>query len=135
MASGFFKDSRKLTIATLVVAFVFLFALNAFSNALFRGVNIDFTADREFTLSPGTVEVLRNIEEPITLRLFVSPALIEKVPSYAAAAERVRNLLEQYATLARGKIKLEFYSPKPFSEDEDRAAAYGIDSIPLDQEG
>lgn len=135
MASGFLKDRHKLTIATLVVAFVFLFALNAFSNAVFRGVTIDFTADREFTLSPGTVEVLRNIEEPVTLRLFVSPALTEKVPSYAAAAERVRNLLKQYATLARGKIKLEFYKPVPFSEDEDRAAAYGIDGIPLDQGG
>lgn len=135
MASGFLKDRHKLTIATLVVAFVFLFALNAFSNALFRGVSVDFTEDREFTLSPGTVEVLKNIEEPVTLRLFVSPTLTEKVPSYAAAAERVRNLLQQYASLARGKIKLEFYAPRAFSEDEDRAAAYGIDGIPLDQGG
>ncbi|MEQ8698533.1 MAG: Gldg family protein [Bauldia litoralis] len=135
MASGFLKDRHKLTIATLVVAFVFLFALNAFSNAVFRGESIDFTKDREFTLSPGTVKVLENIEEPVTLRLFVSPALTEKVPTYAAAAERVRNLLKQYASIARGKIKLEFYAPKPFSEDEDRAAAYGIDGIPLDQGG
>jgi ABC-type uncharacterized transport system involved in gliding motility auxiliary subunit len=135
MATGFLKDHRKLTIATLVVAFIFLFALNAFSNAVFRGDTVDFTADREFTLSKGTIEVLHNIQEPITLRLFVSPALTKKVPSYAAAADRVRNLLKQYAALARGKIKLEFYAPVPFSEDEDRAAAYGIDGIPIDQGG
>jgi ABC-type uncharacterized transport system involved in gliding motility auxiliary subunit len=135
MAAGFLRDRHKLTIATLVVAFVFLFALNAFSNAVFRGVSVDFTADREFTLSPGTIQVLRHLQEPITLRLFISPALTKQLPSYAASAERVRNLLKRYATIARGKIKLEFYAPVPFSEDEDRAAAYGIEGVPIDQNG
>ncbi len=34
-----------------------------------------------------------------------------------------------------GKIKLEFYDPEPFSDTEDRALAYGLQGVPVDQGG
>ena len=34
-----------------------------------------------------------------------------------------------------GKVKLEFYDPEPFSDTEDRALAYGLQGVPLDQGG
>ncbi len=132
---AFLNDRRSLTIATLVVAFVFLFAFNAFVGNAARNLSVDLTEDGEFTLSDGTVRVLKSLEEPVTLRFFLSPALVDRVPSYAPAAERVRNLLDRYVSLADGKIRLETYRPEPYSADEDRAEAYGMEGVPIDQAG
>ena len=34
-----------------------------------------------------------------------------------------------------GKLRLEFYDPEPFSDTEDRALAYGLQGVPVDQGG
>lgn len=129
------KSRRGLIIATLVVAFVFLFAVNAFSNLMVRGISADFTQDKTFTLSEGTYKTLRDMQEPVTLRYFYSTKLGETVPTYGTYAARVRGLLERYASLSKGKIKLEILNPAPFSEDEDRAVAFGVQGVPVDQSG
>ncbi|HEY0418236.1 MAG TPA: Gldg family protein, partial [Acetobacteraceae bacterium] len=36
---------------------------------------------------------------------------------------------------SNGKIRLEFYDPEPFSQTEDRAVAYGLQGVPIDQSG
>jgi ABC-type uncharacterized transport system involved in gliding motility auxiliary subunit len=41
----------------------------------------------------------------------------------------VRSLLDAYVAAANGKILLEVIDPRPFSEDEDRAVAFGIDGV------
>ena len=133
--AAWLKSKRGLTIATLVVAFAFLFAVNAFSNAVFRGPGADFTRDKVFTLSEGTLKTLREMEEPVTLRLFISKRLGEVAPTYTGYAQRVRNLVERYATLSRGKLRLEIYNPAPYSDDEDRAVAFGIAAVPVGQSG
>jgi len=129
------KSRRGIIIATLIVSFVFLGAINAFSNLMVRGVAADFTQDKTFTLSEGTFKTLREMQEPVTLRFFYSTKLGDTVPTYGAYAARVRGLLERYAALSNGKIKLEILNPAPFSEDEDRAVAFGVQGVPVDQSG
>lgn len=129
------KSRRGILIATLVVSFAFLAALNALSNVGVRGVALDLTQDKTFTLSEGTFKTLREMQEPVTLRFFYSTKLGETVPTYGAYAARVRALLERYAALSRGKIRLEILNPAPFSEDEDRAVAFGVQAVPVDQSG
>ena len=41
----------------------------------------------------------------------------------------------EYAAASDGKIRLEFYDPEPFSDTEDRALAYGLQGVPVDQGG
>ncbi len=129
------KSRRGIIIATLIVSFVFLAALNALSNVGVRGVALDLTQDKTFTLSEGTFKTLREMQEPVTLRFFYSTKLGETVPTYGAYAARVRALLERYAALSRGKIRLEILNPASFSEDEDRAVAFGVQAVPVDQSG
>jgi len=131
----YMKSRRGIIVGTLVVSFVFLAAVNALSNVGVRGVALDLTQDKTFTLSEGTFKTLREMQEPVTLRFFYSTKLGETVPTYGAYATRVRALLERYAALSRGKIRLEILNPAPFSEDEDRAVAFGVQAIPLDQSG
>ena len=99
-----------------------------------RLVKFDATADRLFTLSSGTKQVLGRIGEPITFKLYYSEQLGRVVPAYASYATRVTDLLRELQQQAHGKIKLEIVNPIPFSEEEDRAIAYGLKAVPISQQ-
>ena len=87
-----------------------------FADARLANVHVDLTrAPHLYTLSPGTRQVLAGLKEPITLRLFYSRQLGAAVPAYGAYADRVREMLQQYAAVANGKVRLEYYDPEPFS--------------------
>jgi ABC-type uncharacterized transport system involved in gliding motility auxiliary subunit len=44
-------------------------------------------------------------------------------------------MLRENVSLSNGKLRLEFFNPEPFSDTEDRALAYGLQGVPLDQGG
>ena len=87
------------------------------------------------TLAKGTRQTIAKLEEPITLRLYYSSRLGERVPAFGTYAARVRELLDQYVAAAKGKLRLETYDPVPFSDAEDRAVAYGLQAVPLNDQG
>jgi gliding motility-associatede transport system auxiliary component len=96
---------------------------------------LDLTAEHLYTLSPGTLRTLAQIDEPITLRFYYSARLGEAIPAYGVYAQRVHELLDQYVAAANGKLRLEVHQPQPFSEDEDRAVALGLQGVPLNAQG
>jgi gliding motility-associatede transport system auxiliary component len=53
----------------LALGAVILLSVNLFAATAFRSVKADLTQQRLFTISEGTRSVLRNIDEPISLRL------------------------------------------------------------------
>jgi len=121
--------------ASVVAVLGLLVGVNLVAEQTLPTAQLDLTQGHLYTLSPGTRAVLRDLKEPVTLRLFYSPRLGTEVPIYGALADRVREMLRQYAALAHGKLRLEFLNPEPFSETEDRALAYGLQGVPLDQSG
>jgi ABC-type uncharacterized transport system involved in gliding motility auxiliary subunit len=96
---------------------------------------LDLTSEHLYTLAKGTRQTLAKIDEPITLRLYYSNRLGDTAPSYGVYAQRVRELLDQYVAAAKGKLRLEVYDPQPFSDAEDRAVAYGLQAVPLNDQG
>jgi len=126
---------RNLALISLVSAAVLFVAVNVIANRLLGSVRIDMTQGGLYTLSNGTRKTLADIQEPITLRFYYSKKLGDEVPSYGIYAQRVRETLEQYAALAKGKIDLQIIDPEPFSPEEDRAVAMGMQGVPLDQGG
>ena len=123
---------RMLSLAGLGVAAVLFLAVNVLSQAAFRQARLDLTADRLFTLSQGTRSILASIKEPITLRLFFSEKLAGLSPQLRLYGQRVREVLEEYAGRANGKIRLQVIDPEPFSDAEDRAVQAGIQGVPVD---
>jgi ABC-type uncharacterized transport system involved in gliding motility auxiliary subunit len=109
--------------------------INMFADARLANVQLDLTQGKIYTLSSGTKQVLADLKEPITLRLFYSRQLGSTVPAYGSYADHVREMLGNYASVSGGKVRLEFYDPEPFSDTEDRAMAYGLQGVPLDQGG
>ena len=112
----------------LLVAFVIAVIV---SNQIFRGVRIDLTENRLYTLSEGTRRIVRNIDEPINLYFFFSDQASEGVPSLRDYANRVREMLQEFAGESRGKIRLSIVDPIPFSEEEDQAAQFGLQEVAL----
>jgi ABC-type uncharacterized transport system involved in gliding motility auxiliary subunit len=113
----------------LALAVLFL-AVVMVSNLVLRGLRIDLTQNRLYTLSPGTQEVLAQLKEPVNLYFYFSRDVAGKsAPLMLPYANRVREFLEEVAARSGGKVRLQVIDPQPFSEDEDRAAAYGVQSL------
>jgi ABC-type uncharacterized transport system involved in gliding motility auxiliary subunit len=98
-------------------------------------LRFDLTAEGLYTLSPATKRTLARIDEPITLRFYYSQKLGENAPAYGIYAQRVRELLDQYVAAAHGRLRLETYDPLSFSPAEDRAVAFGLQGVRLNDEG
>src|SRR3984957_7817503 len=128
---------RRLSFSILgvIAAAAIVIGINMFADARLANQQIDLTQGKIYTLSTGTKQVLGALKESVTLRLFYSRQLGSTVPTYGTYADHVREMLRDYASLSNGKVKLEFYDPEPFSDTEDRAMAYGLQGVPLDQGG
>ena len=109
--------------------------INLFADARLGSVQADLTASHLYTLSAGTKQILAGLKGPVTLRLFYSRKLGATVPSYGSYSDQVREMLRNYAAISGGKLKVEFYDPEPYSDTEDRALAYGLQGVPVDQGG
>jgi ABC-type uncharacterized transport system involved in gliding motility auxiliary subunit len=115
-------------IAALLGAVIFV-CLNIVSAQVFRNARVDLTAQHLYSLSQGTRAMLADLKEPVRFRLFMSSGLTKQAPQLAAFAARVRSLLDSYVAAAKGNVVLEVIDPRPFSEEEDRAVAFGIDGF------
>ncbi len=124
--------ARLFTGSGLAVAVALFFAVNVFSNTAFRSVRFDLTEQRLYTLSEGSRAIVRDLDEPVTLRLYLSQKLATGLPGLRGYANRVLELLEEYEQAAGGKLTLRVIDPEPFSEEEDRAVGYGLKGVPLD---
>jgi ABC-type uncharacterized transport system involved in gliding motility auxiliary subunit len=125
-------NKRLLTGTGIALAAILFGAFNMMSNAALRSARFDLTEHKLYTLSDGTKNVLRNLGEPITLRFYLSKKLATGLPGIKGYATRVQEMLEEYAHIAGGQLLLQVMDPEPFSEEEDRAVAYGLQGIPLD---
>lgn len=126
---------RRMAWTALGLGAIILLSVNLISALAFKNVKGDLTEDRLFTISDGTREILRNIDEPITTRLYFSRRLAELAPEQSRYFQRVKALFEQYRDLSGGKLQLAVLDPEPFSDAEDRAVAAGLRGVRLNTEG
>jgi ABC-type uncharacterized transport system involved in gliding motility auxiliary subunit len=126
---GFIKRSpHGLALVLLAVIFV---SLNVFSNLSLRAARLDLTQNNLFTLSQGTLNILARVEEPVTLKFYYSQDIAADQPKVQIFAQRVRDMLEEMASHADGRLLLEIIDPEPFSENEDQAVAQGLVARPI----
>jgi len=119
----------------VVAVAAILVGINLVAEYRLASAKLDLTQQRLYTLAPGTRKILADLKDPITLRFYYSRTLGSRIPMYGAYADRISEMLREYAASADGKIRLEFFDPEPFSTIEDRAVAYGLQGVPIDQSG
>ncbi len=126
----------------LILAILFVGAITISGLVLMRkgvgGSRIDLTEDNLYTLSEGTENILSKLNEPITLKLYYSRTAAMKGPDQIRFWNNyylyVRDLLEEYASLSDGKVKLELVDPRTYSLEEEEAVRNGIRRFPLDDD-
>lgn len=122
---------RRLNSGSLLLIAVAFIAAVIVSNQLFSGWRLDLTENKLYTLSDGTRNILEDIDEPINLYFYFSDKASANIPTIRDYANRVRELLEEFEDAADGSINLSIIDPVAFSEDEDRAAQFGLQGIAI----
>ncbi|MEM7516742.1 MAG: Gldg family protein, partial [Planctomycetota bacterium] len=129
-------NKTKTTLIGLAVALVLFFAVNVFSQSALRSSRIDLTENNLYTLSDGSKNILKELDQDVTLHFFFSKKLAdEKAPQLNTYATRVLEMLEEYEAAAGGRLTLEVADPEPFSEAEDRAMELGLRGAPVGVQG
>lgn len=124
------RNSKSMNYIGLIILAVLFVVVNMVSGNLFQGLRIDLTENKFYTLSDGTLNIVEKIEEPITLHYFFSDRATENIPQLRTYANRVRELLQEYAQLSKGSITLNMIDPVAYSEEEDQAAEFGLQGVP-----
>jgi ABC-2 type transport system permease protein len=87
---------------------------------------VDLTRDNLYTLSPGTRQALRDLNDVITVKLVVSREL---PPEVALTVRDVRDLLADYRRASDGKFRVIELNPDADSSAAEDAASLGIQPI------
>ena len=92
---------------------------------------IDLTAEKAYTLSPGTRAILAKLDTPVQIRFYCTRDTKTMPVTLANYAQRVEDLLGEYKRAARGKIEIQRLDPAPDSDAEDSARLDGVEARPL----
>ena len=116
------KNNSKWLAAALSVVAVLL--INWVSGLEF--FRIDLTEGKVYTLSDGTKQILKNLDEPVTLRFYVSQGDDNMPLPLKGYARRVEDLLREFKAASKGKLVIEKLDPQPDSDAEDTASLDGV---------
>ena len=116
------KNNSKWLAAALSVVAVLL--INWVSGLEF--FRIDLTEGKVYTLSDGTKQILKNLDEPVTLRFYVSQGDDNMPLPLKGYARKVEDLLREFKAASKGKLVIEKLDPQPDSDAEDTASLDGV---------
>ena len=119
------KNMKKLggkSITTQVLLMVVIvIVINIISDKFY--FRLDLTADKTYTLSKATKNILRSLEEPITVTAYFT----EDVPPQILQGKKdFQDMLVEYANVAGGNLVYEFIDPSKDQESERKAMQEGI---------
>ena len=130
------QKSRSLVSAgTLFMLAILFVALSILSSVFLKGMRFDLTQNKLYTLSDGTRNILRNMEEPVTLTLYFSEDVSRDLPQFRSYARWAGEMLEEFEDHSDGMLRLRRVDPKAFSPQEDEAAQFGLQSAPVGTAG
>jgi len=126
------RPQRRAALLTTVLVVSNLLVANAWAYPL-RGMRLDLTQNREYTLSQTTRDLLGNLQEPLLIRGYFS----EKThPLLAPLVPTIRDMLEEYRIASGGRVQVEIVDPAQEPEKEAEAyQVYGISPTPFQVSG
>lgn len=95
--------------------------INILSEQLF--FRLDLTADKSYTLSKATKNILRSLEEPVTVTAYFTE---DVPPQLMQARNDFKDMLIEFSNVAKGNLVYEFIDPNKNEETERKAMQEGI---------
>jgi len=87
---------------------------------------LDLTEDKQYTLSDATRDILRELDDPITITAYFSEDL---PPNVAHVRNDFMDMLIEYNNLSKGTVVYEFLNPNDDEEVEKKAVQSGIQPV------
>lgn len=92
---------------------------------------IDLTAEKAYTLSPGTRAILAKLDTPVQIRFYCTKNAAAMPVMLTTYAQRVEDLLGEYRQASKGRIEVQRLNPEPDSDAEDSARLDGVEGQQL----
>lgn len=118
----------KVKSAGLYIMFVLLalVLVNLLSEKLF--LRLDLTEDNRYTLSKATKDILRDLDETITITAYFS----ENLPAdIAKTRQDFKEMLTEYRNISKNNVMYEFVNPSADEEKEKEAMSKGIQPVQI----
>jgi ABC-type uncharacterized transport system involved in gliding motility auxiliary subunit len=125
------KPVSHLAFSAIGVAVLLLVLVAVNYVASFAKTRVDLTADRVFTLSDGTRQIVKKLDTPVTIRLYATRGGGEMPEFLKNYAQRVEDLLAEYRQLNPKNIVVQKLDPQPDSDAEDSARLDGVEGQQL----
>lgn len=109
---------------TIFLVIAILVLINILSSRYF--FRIDLTADQRYSLSDATKNILKSLDEPVTVTAYFSENL---PPDVEKVREDFKDLLIEYSNRSNGEVVYDFVNPNEDQETEMKAQQSGISPI------
>lgn len=120
-------SKRKNIIYSSLVVAGLLIVLNFIASVFF--LRADFTEDNRYTLDRSTKRILKEVETPIIMTLYISEDL---PPDVNRTVKDLKSLLAEYNQYSRKKISFEYINPNSNEKLAQEAISAGINPVPLE---
>jgi len=115
---------RSKVITQLLIFIGILVVINLISEKVF--LRLDFTADKQYTLSKATKDVLHEIGDVVTVTAYFTK---DMPPQLQKVKKDFENLLIEYENRSNGNVVYEFVNPNENEAEEKKAQEKGISPI------
>ena len=123
---------RRREILTFSLIAVNILVLNVWLYPL-QGLRVDLTAQKEYTISQTSKDLLSNLQEPLLIRGYISD---KNHPLLTPLKPQIEDMLREYEIAAKGLLTAEVVDPISDPEIEAEAnQTYGISTFPFQIEG
>ena len=117
-------NQKKSVLTYILIVAGILVLLNILAGRFF--FRLDFTQDKRYTLSDATKDLLKDLQDPVTISAYFSEGL---PPDIDKTRRDFKDLLSEYGTRSRGKVVYEFINPNKDAETEQEAMQNGISPV------
>ena len=128
-----FKRKIEKHIAIIILfalAFTFFVAM-MWSISVLQGQNkSDITTQKYNSLSENTKNIIKKLNSPINVSLYVSDNIDSEYPELGLHRQYIERLLTQLQSYSDGKINITIKTPDPYSATEYEAQSIGIRDFP-----
>jgi len=133
MAITLQERKRKLAVTSLaglgVIALIVLL-INTLGNWVF--FRLDLTRQHAYSLSASSKKLVRELSDPVIIKAYFTPDL---PPPYNVYERYARDLLAEYRSASRGKVRFEFALPSPAADFERKAGEAGLIPVQFEEVG
>ena len=118
-------EKRKSILSYILLVLAIIVVVNILSDRFFA--RLDLTEDQRFTLSDATINILDDLDEPITIKAYFTEEGLP--PNILKVRRDFRDMLVEYNNLSHGNVVYDFIDPSAEAELEQEAMQNGIQPV------